>query len=211
MTGDATLAPAARPLGAACRSAWSRARGRAVSALALGLAFALVAASPRVQADADTAAAEYRIKAAFLVKFLSFVEWPRPALEQPDAPFVIGVLGARTMADELGQAVAGRQIGGRPVQVRVLGRADAAAGLQVLFVGRGESARVPAIVAAAEGQPLLVVTESDDGLAAGGGINFVVVDDKVRFDIALRPIERAGLKISARLLAVARTVLPNPT
>jgi hypothetical protein len=70
---------------------------------------------------------------------------------------------------------------------------------------------VPAIVAAAEGQPLLVVTEADDGLAAGGGINFVVVDDKVRFDIALRPIERAGLKISARLLAVARTVLPNPT
>jgi len=53
------------------------------------------------------------------------------------------------------------------------------------------------------------VTESDDGLGAGGTINFVVVDNKVRFDVALAPAEAVSLKISSRLLAVARKVVPG--
>ena len=189
----------------------ARRRGRAGAWCMLALAFLLAFAHTGVRADADATAAEYRLKAAFLFKFLGFVEWPPAVLERPDSPFVIGVLGAKTMGDELAQTVVGRQVAGHPVLVRVLAHADSTAGLQVLFIGRAEAARVPAVVAAADSQPLLVVTESDAGLAAGSAINFVVVDDKVRFDIALHPIERAGLKVSARLLAVARNVLPNPS
>lgn len=177
----------------------------------LVLAVVLALANTGVRADADATAAEYRLKAAFLFKFLGFVEWPAAVLERPESPFVIGVLGAKTMGDELAQTVVGRQVAGHPVQVRVLAHAESTAGLQVLFIGRAEAARVAAVVAAADSQPLLVVTESDAGLAGGSAINFVVVDDKVRFDIALHPIERAGLKVSARLLAVARNVLPNPS
>ena len=176
----------------------------------VAIALVLALASAGVRADTDASVGEYRLKAAFLFKFLGFVEWPAAVLERPDSPFVIGVLGAKTMGDELAQTVSGRQVAGHPVQVRVLGRADSTAGLQVLFIGRAEGARMAAVVTAADGQPLLVVTESEAGLAAGSAINFVVVDDKVRFDIALRAVERAGLKISARLLAVARNVLPNP-
>ena len=194
---------AARPVPAAraCAGAWWLA----------AMSLLLVLGATCVRAESDASIGEYRLKSAFLFKFLGFVEWPQAVFERPEAPFVIGVLGAKTMEDELAQTVAGRQVAGHPVQVRALGRADAVAGLQVLFVGRAESARVPAVVAAADGQPLLVVTESDTGLAAGGGINFIVVDDKVRFDISLRPIERAGLKVSARLLAVARNVLAAPS
>lgn len=205
MSGRVALAALAGGA-AAARAAWVRAR----RALVAGVAVALALAASGARAEGEGAVAECRVKAAFLFKFLDFIEWPRAGLERPDAPFVIGVLGARALADELAQGVAGRQVGGRPVQLRVLAHGDPPAGLQVLFVGRPESAQVPAIAAAAEGQALLVVTEAADGLAAGGGINFVVVDDKVRFDIALRPIERAGLKVSARLLTVARTVSPNP-
>jgi hypothetical protein len=93
--------------------------------------------------------------------------------------------------------------------VRALGHDELAAGLQMLFVGRAESGRVAAIASATNGQPLLLVTESESALAEGAAINFVVVEDKVRFDVSLRSAERAGLKISARLLAVARTVLPG--
>ena len=187
------------------------ARARAGAWWLAAMALLLALGSTCVRADSDAAVGEYRLKAAFLFKFLGFVEWPSTVFERPDAPFVIGVLGAKTLGDELGQTVAGRLVSGHPVQVRALGRGDAIAGLQVLFVGRAESGRVAAVVAAAGGQPLLVVTESDAGLAAGGGINFVVIDDKVRFDISLHPIEHAGLKVSARLLAVARNVLAAPS
>jgi hypothetical protein len=175
----------------------------------LAIAVALMVGSACAQADSDATAAEYRIKAAFLLKFLDFVDWPPGAIDHADAPFLIGVLGSRNLGDALDQAAAGRRVNGHPVHVRTLARDDAAAGLQMLFVGRAESGRVAAIATTTNGQPLLLVTESDSALPQGAAINFVVVDDKVRFDVSLRAADRAGLKISARLLAVARTVLPN--
>ena len=177
----------------------------------LAIALALLVGGSCARADSDTAIAEYRIKAAFLFKFLGFIEWPPATFERADAPFVIGVLGAGTLGNELEQIVAGRQVNGHPVRVRLLGRGDSAAGLQVLFVGRTETLRLNTVAAAADGMPVLVVSESDGALAQGSAINFVVVDDKVRFDVALHPINRAGLKISARLLAVARMVQSDPS
>lgn len=154
---------------------------------------------------------ELQIKAAFLYKFLGFVEWPANTFMRPDAPVVIGVLGAQALGDELAQAIAGREINGRPVIVRQLSADEPVTGLHVLFVGRAESSRAPAVLGRARGQPLLVVSEADDVFALGSTINFLVVDDKVRFDVALGPAERAGIKISARLLGVARRVLPVPS
>lgn len=154
---------------------------------------------------------ENQIKAAFLYKFLGFVEWPQGVFIRPEAPLVIGVLGAEALGDELAQAIAHRQIDGRPVTVRRLRADEPVTGLHVLFVGRAESARAAAVLGRAKGRPLLVVSEADDVFALGSTINFLVVDDKVRFDVALGPAEQAGLKISARLLGVARRVLPIPS
>jgi hypothetical protein len=157
-------------------------------------------------AQADLAA-EYRVKAAFLYKFPSFVDWPPRAFARPDSPFAIGVLGADALADELAQVVVGRTVNARPIAVRKLRRGEPLAGVQMLFVGRADADRLAEIVAAAKAQSTLVVTESDGALAAGSMINFVVVDDKVRFDVALPSAERGELRISARLLAVARKVV----
>ena len=177
----------------------------------LAVALALLVGSSGAQADGDATLAEYRIKAAFLLKFVGFIDWPATTFDRADAPFVIDVLGGTPLGNELERIAAGRQINGHPVRVRLLGRGDSSVGSQVLFVGRAEGARLSAVVAAAEGVPLLLVSESDGALALGSAINFVVVDDKVRFDVALRAINRAGLKISARLLAVARVVQPDPS
>jgi hypothetical protein len=168
------------------------------------------AALPPARAQ-PAAGGEHQIKAAFLYKFLAFVEWPATVFTRPDAPLVIGVLGAEAMADELAQATGQRQVNGRAVVVRKLQAGGPMAGLHVLFVGRAESPRAPAVLSRAKGQPLLVVSEADDVFAQGSTINFLVIGDKVRFDVALGPAEQAGLKISARLLAVARRVLPVPS
>lgn len=179
----------------------------------VALAFVLLMSCAALPCGAQNAAseAEYQVKAAFLYKFLTFVEWPDPAFERQDSALVIGVLGADTLAQELSRIVATRAAHGRSVIVQRLREGDPAAGLHVLFVGRSSSHRLPQIVASTRGQPLLTIGESDDAFGGGSTINFVVVDDKVRFDVALHRAEQAGLRISARLLSVARKVLPGPS
>lgn len=162
-------------------------------------------------ARAQPHAAEYQVKAAFLYKFLSFVDWPAEVFERPDSPLVIGVLGADPLADELVAVVAERTAHGRPVAARKLRPGESVAGLHMLFVGRPGSAQLPALLDSAKGQPMLTVTESDEAFAQGSAINFVIVDNKVRFDVAPHAAELGNLKISSRLLAVARKVLPGPS
>src|SRR5712692_8428740 len=108
-----------------------------------------------------------------------------------------------------GMAQTDRRVQGRPVAVRRLRRGESLAGLHMLFVGRSETGRLGEVLAAARGHAVLTVTESEDAIASGSMINFVAVDDKVRFDVALPPAERGQLKISSRLLAVARKVVSS--
>jgi len=158
-------------------------------------------------AGQELQAAEYRVKAAFVYKFGDFIDWPAGTFGGPNSPFVIGVVGADPVADELARITVGRTIGDRPVAVRKLRHGDPLAGLQVIFVGRGSREQMAEILAASKGLPVLTVSEFDNGIKAGSMINFVVVSDKVRFDVALAPAEAARLKISSRLLAVARNVV----
>lgn len=173
---------------------------RAFALLALWLSSLAHASGP----DAG-ATPEYRVKAAFVYKFGDYVQWPADAFARADSPVVFGVLGSDALADELARLSAGRTLGGRDVVVRKLVAGEAWAGLHVVFVGGEDATRVAAALAAGAGRPVLTVTEARSG--AAGMINFVVVADKVRFDVALPPAEAARLKISSRLLAVARRVL----
>ncbi len=179
---------------------------RLLRACALSIGVAAGVAGPR-PAQADAQADEYRVKAAFLYKFGSYIEWPGGSFARADSPVAIGVMGADALADELAQIVAGRNVNGRPVLVRKLRPGGPIAGLHVLFIGGSDSGRLAEILAAARGRALLTVTESEEGLELGSMINFVVVEDKVRFDVAPPPPESGNLKISARLLGVARKVV----
>lgn len=156
----------------------------------------------------DIQAAEYRIKAAFLCKFGNYVEWPAPAA--PDTPFNIGVLASSAVVDELTAVARGQMVNGRPIVVRKLERSDPMDGVDMLFVARTHTARLAEALAALKDRPVLTVTETEPGVAIGSMVNFVIVDDKVKFDISLATVERSKLRISARLLGVARTVAGGP-
>jgi hypothetical protein len=102
--------------------------------------------------------------------------------------------------------VAGRTVGGRPVSVKRVKPGEPLTGVHILFVGRAESTRLAQMVQAAQPRAMLTVTESDGALAQGSMINFVLVDRRVRFEVALDSAEKNGLKLSSRLLAVAQQV-----
>jgi len=179
--------------------------------LVLNALAAVLGIAPRECAAQSDDAAEQQIKVAFLYKFGSYVDWPPGAFTGADSPLVIGVLGADDLADELAATVARRPVNGRLVIVRKLRRGAPVAGVQILFVARAESARHAEIIAPLRGQPVLIVSESEDAFQHGSMINFVQVGDRIRFDVDPSFAERGNLKISARLLSVARKVVSRPS
>jgi hypothetical protein len=180
--------------------------------LAAGLAAAAALGSRSGAALAQAAvtqATEAEIKAAYLLRFIGFVEWPDAAFPNPDAPLRLGVLDADSIATELATMARGRLLGRRPIVPQRLRGEAGVSGLHALFVGRDSKSRLAALVAAAAGQPLLTIAENGDSPVPGSAITFVVVDGKVRFDVTPRVAEQLHVKISARLLPVARRVLPG--
>jgi hypothetical protein len=168
---------------------------------------ALLGAAPgAAEAQAGAASLERSVKAAFLYKFLGYAEFPASAFADANAPVVIGVVGADEMAAELSGIVAGRTVNNRPVLVKALREGEAPSGVHLLFVAGADSARVARVLKAAQPSPILLVTESENGLQLGSVINFKIVDERVRFDVSLDAADKNNIKLSSRLLTVANHV-----
>jgi hypothetical protein len=188
------------------RAAW----GVTLAALAaLALALSLPAGAQPAGDDAETL--ERRVKAAFLFRFLEYVDWPASAAPaEPAAPIVVGMVGADDLGAELQSLVAGRTVRGRPVVVQRLRATDPVAGLHVAFVPAAHRGRLPELSRLAAQRGLLLVSEGEDALPAGSMIAFRLIDGRVRFEVALDAAERGGLRLSSRLLSVAYAVRGAP-
>jgi hypothetical protein len=192
--------------------------GRAGAGVVRGCAAVLVAVlvavyafaipDARAQAEPDRAL-EQRVKAAFLYRFADFVMWPESAFAKPDSPFVIAVAGADGIAEQLRTLTSGRTVGGRSIDIRRVGTSDPVPAAHILFISGSDRARMRELLRTAP-RNSLVVTEVDGALDQGSVINFVIAEERVRFEISLESAEKRGLRLSSRLLAVARSVRGNP-
>jgi hypothetical protein len=172
--------------------------GRRVLRTCCALAALGVALSAGV---ASAATPEAEVKAAYLYKLASFVRWP--PTPQPPATFRLCVAGRSDIAAVLRGLTRGQQIDGRPLTVEVIGTAQAAraSGCQVLYLGRGtDTARK--LIGATDGAPVLTVGDRDAG-SAGGVIDFVLKDQKVRLAANVKRAKARRLDLSAKLLDVA--------
>ena len=169
--------------------------------LLLGFNTAIAARWDRIDPELERS-----VKAAFLYKFLGFVEWPAATLEESAGPITIGVVGADEIAAELEQILPGRNINGKPVAVQKLRVADPLTDVQLLFVGRSSERLLPQLTQKARQQPVLTVCETENAAARGCAINFVIADGRVRFEVSQQTAENSGLRLSSRLLAVALNV-----
>lgn len=162
----------------------------------LGLMVAVTAAL------AAQAFPETGVKAAFLLRFVEYVEWPAA----PQGPFVIAVLGRDGVAEHL-RTLGGRALDGRPVEIRAVTSPTDARGAQVLYVARGNRGDLRALQRSEPLHGTLVICDEEDGLERGGIINFRTVQGRVRFEVSLQGARRADLRVSADLLSVALRVI----
>jgi hypothetical protein len=143
---------------------------------------------------------EYQVKAAYLVNFARFVEWPVPPT--PGSPFYICILGDDPFQEALDQLVMNARVNGRPVIVRRFSRLQG--DCHILFISSSERDSFKVLGLTPPG--VLTVGETATFRADGGMISFVIENRRVRFDVNLRAATQAGVQISSRLLGVARVV-----
>lgn len=151
---------------------------------------------------------ERRIKAVFVYRFPEFINWPEKGTSTT-RPFIINVIGSCTIAEELRHIAAGHNIEGRPITVRQAQEGNALTGSDIVYICDSEHSRLRQIIQNAPSSAL-IVTESDGALAEGSVINFVLDDFRVRFEISLDAAKHRDLRVSSRLLDVARTVKSGP-
>jgi hypothetical protein len=142
---------------------------------------------------------EYAIRAAYLAKFVPFIDWPDSAFATPGTPITICLLGGDPFGAALDRAAAS-VTGGRPLQVRRLASPELASACQILYLANDEAAA--SLPAGLGDRPVLTVSEA----GGAGMIAFVVDGNHVRFDIDNDAAQHSGIHISSKLLSLAHLV-----
>lgn len=161
----------------------------------------------RAQESSASQASEYLIKAGFIYNFAKLMQWPAPAFAQPNSPIVIGIVGTTDpFQGTLDQVLRGKQVNGRGFVVKHLKWGDDLKGCNILFVSSSETAHLDSLFQLIRGLPVLTIGDTPGFAERGGIINFVLEDDRVRFEIDVQAAKQADINISSRLLTLAKIV-----
>ena len=171
---------------------------------AVGMAALAILAMARLLHGAQEVDAprEYEVKAAFLLNFTRFVEWPG-LVDTGDAPFSICILGDDPFGPVLDRIVEGESVNGRRLAIRRIGRPHLNSCQVVFFAGHEKDT---AKILAGLSPGVLTIGDGAAFLREGGMIAFVLENRRVRFDINQSAAAKAGIRISSKLLSVARSV-----
>lgn len=150
-------------------------------------------------------AGEYEIKATYLRNFVIFGNWPATAMDETNAPIVIGVFNPEPFGPSF-NALQGKTVRRRPIKIRVCQTIDDAQGCHVVFVNPKEDRQTGAILTALRDKPIVTVGETPQFLKEGGIIRFVNSDGRVRLEINLAAARQARLSFSSQLLEIAKVV-----
>lgn len=153
-----------------------------------------------------SASVEYQVKAAFLLNFAKFIEWPADAFESEKTPITVCVFGYDPFGNALDELIKGKSINNRELLARRVSHLPDLKTCELLFVSEKEEKRLPEILIGLKGTSTLVVGEGEDFAERGGGVQFILEANRLRFAVNLDAIQRAHLTVSSKLLALAKIV-----
>jgi hypothetical protein len=170
----------------------------------------MFAFGPDAALGAPAASLEYPIKATFLYKFAPFVQWPPSAFDSATAPIQLCVLGSDAVTAALVQVGITETVANRTYLFRRLERATQDSGCHILYIAGTSPQSAQQAIEAVRGAPVMTVTDSAQTVQSSGIINFIIQENRVRFDIDDAAAAQNGLSISSRLLDLARSVRRRP-
>ena len=164
---------------------------------------------PRGAGAAEAGPTEYQVKAVFLFNFAKFIEWPPAKLGEPDSPLVIGIIGDNPFGTLLDETIKDQTINGHKLVSRAISTTAEAAACHIVFISRSEKERLRPLLAGLKGQPVVTVSELRGFAQDGGMIALVLLNGRVKLEINPAAAGEAGVKLSSKLLSIAR-ITPEP-
>lgn len=153
---------------------------------------------------------ETEVQAAYLYNFAKFVTWPEQSFESPSSPVVIGIVDRDRLSTTVSQTIGTNTANSRRVTIRVVNpNKPDLTGCHMLYISRAESDSIPALLTAAKASPILTVSDAEHFAADGGMIGFIRVDNSLKLEINHSRATEAGLRISSKLLALAKIIKPS--
>ena len=145
---------------------------------------------------------EYEIKAAFIYNFAKFVEWPKEKFRDDEAPLVLGIIGEDPFGSSA-DALLGKTIRGRQLMIKRSKNQSNLNPCHMIFISKSETTKLKQIIEELKNLPILTISDIQDFHKAGGHINFVIHQNKIRFIVNARAAKHADLEISSRLLKLS--------
>ena len=149
---------------------------------------------------------EYQVKAAFLLNFAKFIEWPADAFPEEKTPIAVCIFRHDPFGSSLGEMLRGKAINRRELQTRGITEILDLRTCQIIFVSNETDKLLPEILSSVRGTSALVVGETERFAERGGGVQFFLEENKLRFAINVDTVQKARVNVSSKLLALARIV-----
>jgi hypothetical protein len=173
-------------------------------ATALATLLALAGATPTwAQASPSV---EYQVKAAFLLNFAKFIEWPANVFQGGKTPIAVCIFRYDPFGSALDDIIRGKNINNRELLARRINELPDLKACQLVFVSKTEDKHLSEVLNSLSGASALVVGESEGFAERGGGVQFFLENKKLRFAVNVDALQRAHLTVSSKLLALARIV-----
>jgi hypothetical protein len=153
---------------------------------------------------------ENELKAVYLFNFARFTQWPSSTGNEKNGSFLICVLGQDPFGASLDAVVSGETIGGNPVVAKRISRSQDALSCQVLYISSSEEGQLKEVLNAVDKASVLTVSDIPQFSRRGGIVQFVMENNRVRFEVNLANATGARLNLSSELLKVAVKVLTSP-
>jgi hypothetical protein len=146
----------------------------------------------------------YKMHAMFIYHFTKYINWPE---KETSEEFVIGIIGQTPLKNELISITKSKNINNKKVEIKQLKEnAEELKNCQIVFIPENESKSIGNVIAITEKSAVLVITEKNGMLTKGASINFLVISEKLRFEISKSKLSEHNLKVSNELLKLASDV-----
>jgi hypothetical protein len=147
--------------------------------------------------DTDTTAI---VKAAYIYNFAKLIDWPS---SNKKGNFIIGVYGQTNVYQELIKKYSSKRIGAQDIEIKKLSESPDVGDVHVLFIAKNNSKDLNAIINSIEFEPILVITEDDNSLNKGSIINFLIIDNSLKFELNIKEAKNRQLIVGSRLKDLA--------
>lgn len=152
---------------------------------------------------------DHRVKAAFLCKFIKYMDWPSSIIVRNEGEFVIGVYGDSPIAGNL-FSIMPKEVAGWKLKIIKIEDVEKVVETNMLFLSSSEEGQFPEIIDLLHNTSVLTVSDNDNFLERGGIVKFFTLDKMVRFEINLAAAKAADIKISSKLLRLAKIYHEQP-